>query len=202
MENFINRNEISVLNRKEISEFFINNYSFLLQKDWCGIDYNDPNNDPKLNFYFGDGALEIGESDALIYIFQAEWLKSRFFRKTLRKLISYDNYDSMYLKNRYLFAKKTKIIPSFPLLMPIIKDYFSLCLFNIFVSLSIVVICSLLLNIGYNFSWNQIIMFFIMIGFILSCMRTFGYLVDFLNTFLLRIRFQFKMKYRKNNIRE
>ena len=50
---------------------------------------------------FGDGAIEIGESDALIYIFQAEWLKSRFFRKTLRKLISYDNNDSMHLKNRY-----------------------------------------------------------------------------------------------------
>ena len=202
MDNFINRNEISVLNRKEISEFFTINYAFLLQKDWLGIDYANPNNDPKLNFYFGDGAIEIGESDALIYIFQAEWLKSRFFRKTLRKLISYDNNDSMHLKNRYLFAKKAKIIPSFTLLMPTMRYYSSLCLFNIIVGLIIFGICSLLLNIGYNFSWNQIIMGFFMIGFLWSRMRTFGYLLDFLNTFVLRIKFIFKKKYRKLIINE
>ena len=184
-------------NKREISEFFRNNYSFLLQKNWLGSDHDDP----KFSTYFGDRAIEISEREALIYIFQAEWLKSRFFRKTLRKLISYNNYDSMYLKNRYLYATKAKVTPSFPLLMPIIRDYSSLCLLNIFISLICFGICSLLLNIGFSFSWHQIIMSFFMIGFIWSCMRAFGYLVDFLNTFVLRIIFKTKMKSRNNYIK-
>ena len=184
-------------NKREISEFFINNYSFLLQKDWLGSDYNDP----KFSTYFGDRALEISESDALIYIFQAEWLKSRFFRKTLRKLIAYNDYDSMYLKNRYLYATKAKVTPSLPLFMRIIRDYSSLCLLNIFSGLICFGICILLFNIAYNFSWHPIIMNLFIIGFIWSCMRSFGYLVDFLNTFVLRIIFKTKMKSRNNDIK-
>ena len=185
-------------NKREISEFFRNNYSFLLQKDWLGSDHDDP----KFSTYFGDRAIEISEREALIYIFQAEWLKSRFFRKTLRKLISYNNYDSMYLKNRYMYAKKAKVIPSFPLLMSIIRDYSSVCLLNIFVSLICFGICILFINIAYNFSWHQIIMAFFMIGFTWSCMRAFGYLVDFLNTFVLRIIFKTKMKSRNHDIKD
>ena len=184
-------------NKREISVFFRNNYSFLLQKNWLGSDHDDP----KFSTYFGDRDLEISESDALIYIFQAEWLKSRFFRKTLRKLIAYNDYDSMYLKNRYLYATKAKVIPSFPLLMPIIRDYSSLCLLNIFIGLICLGICGLFMNIAYNFSWHQIIMSLFMIGFFWSCMRSFGYLVDFLNTFVLRIIFKTKMKSRNNDIK-
>ena len=184
-------------NKREISEFFRNNYSFLLQKNWLGSDHDDP----KFSTYFGDRDLEISESDALIYIFQAEWLKSRFFRKTLRKLIGYNDYDSMYLKNRYLYATKAKVIPSFPLLMPIIRDYSSLCLLNMFIGLICLGICGLFMNIAYNFSWHQIIMSLFMIGFFWSCMRSFGYLVDFLNTFVLRIIFKTKMKSRNNDIK-
>ena len=99
-------------NKRIICEYFRKYYSFLLQKDWLGSDHDDP----KFSTYFGDGTLEISEIDAAIYIFQAEWLKSRFFRKTLRKLIGYNNYDSMYLKNRYLYATKAKLIYPFPLL--------------------------------------------------------------------------------------
>ena len=177
-------------NKRIISEYFRKYYCFLLQKDWLGSDHDDP----KFSTYFGDGALEISEIDAAIYIFQAEWLKSRFFRKTLRKLIAYNDYDSMYLKNRYLYATKAKVISPFPLLWPIIRIYLSMCLLNIFISLIYFGICSLLLNIGFSFSWHQIIMSFFLIGFIWSCMRAFGYLVDFLNTLVLRIIF-----YRKNN---
>ena len=175
-------------NKRTISEYFRKHYSFLLQKDWLGSDHDDP----KFSTYFGDGNLEISESDALIYIFQAEWLKSRFFRKTLRKLIGYNDYDSMYLKNRYLYATKAKVTPSFPLLMPIIKDYSSLCLLNIFIGLICLGICGLFMNIAYNFSWHPIIMNIFIIGFIWSCMRAFGYLVDFLNTLVLRIIFKRK----------
>ena len=175
-------------NKREISEFFRNNYSFLLQKDWLGSDHDDP----KFSTYFGDRAIEISEREALIYIFQAEWLKSRFFRKTLRKLIGYNDYDSMYLKNRYLYATKAGVIPSFPLLMPIIRDYSSMCLFYILFGLIGMGIFGLFMNIAYNFSWNQIIMAIFTLGFIWSCMRAFGYLVDFLNTFVLRIIFRRK----------
>ena len=184
--------------KREISEFFRNNYSFLLQKNWLGSNHDDP----KFSTYFGDRALEISESDALTYIFQAEWLKSRFFRKTLRKLIAYNDYDSMYKKNRYLYATKAKVTPSFPLLMPIIKDYSSLCLLNIFIGLNCLGICGLFMNIAYNFSLHPIIMNIFIIVFIWSCMRSFRYLVDFLNTFVLRIIFKTKMKSRNNDIKD
>ena len=175
-------------NKRTISEYFRKHYSFLLQKDWLGSDHDDP----KFSTYFGDGNLEISESDALIYIFQAEWLKSRFFRKTLRKLIGYNDYDSMYLKNRYLYAKKAGVIYSFPLLLPIIRNYSKFCLINVLSSLIFFGICILFLNIAYNFSWHQIIMAIFTLGFIWSCMRAFGYLVDFLNTLVLRIIFKRK----------
>ena len=176
-------------NKRAISEYFRKHYSFLLQKDWLGSDHDDP----KFSTYFGDGALEISESDALIYIFQAEWLKSRFFRKTLRKLIGYNDNDSMYLKNRYLYATKVGVIYSFPLLLPIIKNYSSLCLLNILIGLIGMGICGLFMNIAYSSS-IEIIMAIFTLGFIWSCMRAFGYLVDFLNTLVLRIIFK-----RKNN---
>ena len=176
-------------NKRIICEYFRKYYSFLLQKDWLGSDHDDP----KFSTYFGDGALEISEIDAAIYIFQAEWLKSRFFRKTLRKLIGYNNYDSMYLKNRYLYATKAKVIYPFPLLWPIIRIYASMCLFDILFGLIGMGICGLFMNIAYNSS-IEIIMAIFTLGFIWSCMRAFGYLVDFLNTLVLRIIFK-----RKNN---
>ena len=175
-------------NKRAVIEYFRKYYSFLLQKDWLGSDHDDP----MFSTYFGNHDLEISESDALIHIFQAEWLKSRFFRKTLRKLIGYNDYDSMYLKNRYLYATKAGVIPSFPLLKPIIMDYSYMCLSYIFFGLIGMGIFGLFMNIAYNFSWNQIIMTIFTIGFIWSCMRAFGYLVDFLNTFVLRIIFKRK----------
>ena len=151
-------------NKRAISKYFRKYYSFLLQKDWLGSDHDDP----KFSTYFGDGALEISESDALIYIFQAEWLKSRFFRKTLRKLIGYNNYDSMYLKNRYLYATKAGVTYSFPLLLPIIKNYSSMCLFDILFGLIGMGICGLFMNIAYNSS-IEIIMAIFTLGFIVPC---------------------------------